>query len=65
MRRNHPSEVWGKVKAGRKNRMCKGPEAGRFICGTKGRPVGLESGEGGEEVIYVNVEKCYSGMRTK
>lgn len=46
--------------------MCKGPEAGNyFIYGNKGSPMGLESGEGGESVIYINVEKCSSEMRTK
>ena len=38
--------------------MCKGPEAGNyFICETKGSPRGLESGEGGAEVIVLNVGK--------
>ena len=39
--------------------MCKGPEAGNrsSVEPNKGSPRGLEAGEGGEEVIFLNVEK--------
>lgn len=48
MRRNHPNEGWGKmVFSAEKNRMCKGPEAGKYFT----MPAELKEAQYGKSLV--------------